>query len=89
MLYAVDGGVLTGVVDLDDSGTIDAGETNAFTLTVNTDGSWSFQLQGQLDHPDPTTEDNLQLDFSSIITAKDVRRRYRNWRARCVHHRCR
>jgi T1SS-143 domain-containing protein len=66
-----DTGVLTAVADLDGDGSIEAGET-IFTLTVNPDGSWSFQLQGQLDHPVAGTEDNLILDFSSIVTAEDA-----------------
>ena len=71
VLYSVEGGVLTAVADLNNDGNIDAGETTVFTLTVNPDGSWSFNLEGQLDHHSAGTEDNLLLDFSSVIVATD------------------
>jgi len=60
--YAVVGNVLTA----------SAGGSTVFTLTVNADGSWVFDLEGQLDHPTADTEDNLFLDFSSIIVGEDA-----------------
>jgi T1SS-143 domain-containing protein len=61
--YSVQGNVLTA----------SAGAGNVvFTLTVNEDGSWVFDLQGQLDHPEAGTEDNLDLDFSSVIIGVDA-----------------
>ena len=71
--YAVNGNVLTASV----------GVTTVFTLQVNPDGSWSFDLKDQLDHVnDGTNSENLALvtsggsvlaiDFSSIITATDA-----------------
>jgi T1SS-143 domain-containing protein len=60
--YAVNGNVLTA----------SAGGSTVFTLTVNANGSWVFDLQGQLDHSIAGTEDNLDLDFSSIIIGVDA-----------------
>ena len=62
MTYAVVGDTLTA----------SAGGKDVFTLTVNADGSWEFELLDQLDHPVADTEDNLLLDFSSIIGAEDA-----------------
>ncbi|WP_291865952.1 DUF5801 repeats-in-toxin domain-containing protein [Bradyrhizobium sp.] len=54
-----------------------------FTLTVNANGSWNFDLDGQLDHVDDNTENfdlrtnafgttsTPSIDFSSIIVATD------------------
>ena len=55
-----------------DTLTASAGGNDVFTLTVNEDGSWEFELLDQLDHPEADTEDNLLLDFSSIIGAEDA-----------------
>ncbi|HET8785347.1 MAG TPA: VCBS domain-containing protein, partial [Candidatus Limnocylindrales bacterium] len=60
--YSVDGDVLTA----------SAGDETVFTLTVNPDGSWTFDLQGALDHPQAGTEDNLLLDLGSIVVATDA-----------------
>jgi T1SS-143 domain-containing protein len=60
--YAVQGNVLTA----------SAGGSTVFTLTVNPDGSWVFDLEGQLDHSIAGTEDNLDLDFSSVIIGVDA-----------------
>ena len=60
--YAVAGNVLTA----------SAGATSVFTLTVNGDGSWEFVLLDQLDHDIAGTEDNLLIDFSSVIDAEDA-----------------
>ena len=63
--------------------TASAGNITVFTMTVNTDGSWAFDLQDQLDHVAGNGE-NRQLvsdndrghvngvDFSSILTATDA-----------------
>ena len=54
-----------------------ANGSTVFTLTMNADGSWTFDLQGQLDHPsqdgtvNDNTENNLLLDFSSAVVAVD------------------
>ena len=76
VIYSSDGTTLTA--------TNSVGQV-VFTLTVNADGSWSFDLDGQLDHVDdaPNAE-NFALrttagdttgvpgiDFSSIIVATD------------------
>jgi len=65
-------GVLVTYAVVGDTLTASAGGSTVFTLEVNPDGSWTFDLEGQLDHPTADTEDNLDLDFSSIITAEDA-----------------
>ena len=60
--YSVVGNVLTASAG--------AGNT-VFTLTVNANGSWTFDLVRQLDHPAGNNENNLFIDFSSMITARD------------------
>ena len=50
----------------------DGSDATIFTLTVDADGSWSFDLNGQLDHPTAGTEDNLLLDLSGMVTAEDA-----------------
>ena len=41
-----------------------------FTLTLNTDGSYKFDLKGTLDHPDATNPDDvIRLNFG--VTARD------------------
>ena len=60
--YDVSGNVLTA----------SANGSTVFTLTVNADGSWTFELDGQLDHPVTGTEDNLLLDLSSVVVATDA-----------------
>jgi T1SS-143 domain-containing protein len=63
-----------------------AGGRTVFTLTVNGDGSWAFDLDDQLDHvDDDTNTENFALiegagqassvdfiDFSSVVTATDA-----------------
>ncbi|UTW07431.1 retention module-containing protein [Pseudomonas benzenivorans] len=56
--------------------TASAGAQTIFTLQVNADGSYSFSLQGPLDHPQPGSTDDGQLlglpiDFSGVLTATD------------------
>ena len=61
--------------------TASAGERVVFTLTVNANGSWSFDLQDQLDHvPGGGENAALQLagggsiasiDFSKVLTGTD------------------
>jgi T1SS-143 domain-containing protein len=71
--YSSDGTTLTAT----------AGGREVFTLTVNGDGSWDFDLKDQLDHVDDGANDeNLELvtdgdpvdgiDFSSILTVTDT-----------------
>ncbi|MGR6750365.1 retention module-containing protein, partial [Aeromonas veronii] len=64
--YSVVGNVLTA----------SAGGVPVFTLTVGTDGSYSFTLSGPLDHPTADGDDGEQLagvgiDFSGVLTATD------------------
>ncbi|MGE8087902.1 retention module-containing protein [Ectopseudomonas guguanensis] len=58
--------------------TATAGGKTIFTLTVGTDGSYEFLLQGPLDHPLQNGDDsetlgssNLVLDFSGVLIATD------------------
>ncbi|MDW1626920.1 retention module-containing protein [Vibrio sp. Y176] len=46
-----------------------AGTESVFTLTVNTDGSYNFTLQGPIDHA--ANSDSLTLDFNVIATDFD------------------
>ena len=72
--YAVDGNVLTAT----------AGGTTVFTFTMYAGGTWSFDLQGQLDHVDDgTNTENFAfrtvgggstsgIDLSSVIAITDA-----------------
>lgn len=58
--------------------TATAGAKTIFTLTVGTDGSYEFLLEGALDHPLQNGDDsetlggsNLVLDFSGVLIATD------------------
>jgi T1SS-143 domain-containing protein len=75
--YNVSGSTLTATAG------IDAEARTVFTLTVNEDGSWSFDLDDQLDHVDDgQNSENIALqsgnsfvygiDFAPIITATDA-----------------
>jgi T1SS-143 domain-containing protein len=75
--YLSDGTTLQANTAADGSG------TTAFTLQVNPDGSWIFDLKDQLDHVDDGTntenwelvgssETDGSIDFSSVITATDA-----------------
>jgi T1SS-143 domain-containing protein len=47
-----------------------ANGVTVFTLTVNTDGSYKFDLKGTLDHPDASNPDDvIRLNFG--VTARD------------------
>ena len=63
--YSVAGNVLTA----------SAGGETIFTLQVGADGSFTFTLVGQLDHPTPDGNDdellNQPIDFSGVLTAVD------------------
>ena len=73
--YEVVGNVLTA--------TADSGARTVFTLTVNTDGTWDFDLNDQLDHVDASGDTGTDLvfdpagpstigggiDFTAIVTA--------------------
>jgi T1SS-143 domain-containing protein len=53
-----------------------AGLDPVFTLTINPDGGYTFELQGPLDHPLPGSTDdgqllNLPIDLSGVLTASD------------------
>ena len=61
------GNVYTGVAN---AGTPNA--TNVFDLTVNTDGSYTFNQYETLDHPDTTDPDDvITLDFGVTATDSD------------------
>jgi T1SS-143 domain-containing protein len=68
---------------IDDTLVATAGGRTVFTLKVNTDGTWEFDLDDQLDHVDDGADDeNVDLvttgasvpaiDFSSIIQVTDA-----------------
>src|SRR4029079_3496873 len=69
---------------LTDTLTAKAGAITVFTLGVNPDGSWSFDLQDQLDHVAGNGENfalrtsadgstsTPAIDFSSIVVATDA-----------------
>lgn len=59
--YEVDDGTLTAMAD---------GRT-VFTLTLESDGDYSFKLYDQLDHPAGEGQNNLPLNLSSVIVATD------------------
>ncbi|TXG95797.1 MAG: hypothetical protein E6R08_10925, partial [Nevskiaceae bacterium] len=42
-----------------------------FTLTVDSDGDYKFELKDQLDHKGPGNDNTIDIDFSGIITATD------------------
>ncbi|WP_412478529.1 retention module-containing protein [Azonexus sp. IMCC34839] len=80
LAYTVEGNVLTATAGSGEDARI------VFTLTVNADGTWKFDLDDQLDHvDDQTNSENFQLlvldgegtssipaiDFSSIIKVTD------------------
>ena len=44
----------------------------AFSLTLNADGSWVFQLLNPLDHPTGQGENTLALDLSGLIEAVNL-----------------
>ena len=79
------GDTLTAFVDSGPAG-LDSGDRVVFTLTVNGAGSWSFDLDDQLDHVDDGTDTEntalrtaadgstsvASIDFSSVIVATDA-----------------
>ena len=84
VLYSVSGDTLTAYVEQVGGAGFQAGDRVVFTLTVNPDGSWSFDLDDQLDHVAGSGDAGFQLrtspgdvvgipsiDFSSILTATD------------------
>ena len=73
LAYDVTGNVVTGYVESGATAGYQAGEDGeVFTLTVDGDGSWQFELLDQLDHETAGTEDNLYIDFSGMISAEDA-----------------
>ena len=86
VLYSVNGAgdTLTAFVDGNANGTFEATDRVVFTLTVNANGSWSFDLEDQLDHVAGSGDAGFQLrtslsdavgipsiDFASILKATD------------------
>src|SRR5690606_14342904 len=73
VVYAVDAlaGTLTGYVDADSDGALGAGDVTVFIFTVGSDGRWSFDLEGQLDHEAGGSENDLLLDLSTAIQVTD------------------
>lgn len=49
-----------------------AGGIDIFTMTINSDGSYNFELLGTLDHADPNDpNDIINLDFGVVVTDND------------------
>ncbi len=65
--YRVEGNTLTAFVAATDA----SAERPVFTLTLSTDGTYTFTLQGQLDHAPGQGENLLSLDLSSFVVATD------------------
>ncbi|MCB9958480.1 MAG: hypothetical protein H6843_07765 [Rhodospirillaceae bacterium] len=78
LFYEISGSTLTAYAG--------QGGDQVFTLTVNADGSWTFNLDGELDHVAVAGEDGTELqtldaggnaagvdyiDFSAVVTATD------------------
>ena len=72
-----------GTDGVNDTLTAKAGSTTVFVLTVKADGSWSFDLQDQLDHVVGGNDENFALqvaggspvssiDFSKLLTGTDA-----------------
>jgi T1SS-143 domain-containing protein len=52
--------------------TASAGGETVFTLTVNADGTWTFDLERQLDHSGINSDtETIRLDFSTAVIATD------------------
>src|SRR5205814_702169 len=68
--YDISGNTLTAFIDTGTPG-LDAGDSQIFTLSIGADGSYSFNLLGQLDHPAGNGENDLNIDLSSIIKVTD------------------
>ncbi|WP_316851818.1 DUF5801 repeats-in-toxin domain-containing protein [Aquipseudomonas alcaligenes] len=68
---ASSGGVALVYTVVGDTLTATAGSTTVFTLQVDPDGSYTFDLKEPLDHPLDNSDDNeeLTLDFTSILLA--------------------
>lgn len=61
LAFALDGDTLYAV----------AGQTPVFTLTVETNGDYTFTLMGPIDHTEGEGENLLSIDFSGVINVED------------------
>jgi T1SS-143 domain-containing protein len=62
LTYSLNGNTLTAT----------AGQTPVFTLSLESNGDYTFTLVGPLDHADSVIEENLlYIDFSGIVNAED------------------
>jgi T1SS-143 domain-containing protein len=68
LAYAISGTTLTASADDDGAGGNPA--RTVFTLSLGTNGSWTFTLADQLDHLGGNA-DSLAIDFSGMVEAKD------------------
>jgi T1SS-143 domain-containing protein len=64
--FSQSNGVLTATADAGG-----ANERPVFTVSINADGTYTFDLQDQIDHPVFTEEDVLTFDFAIQGTPKD------------------
>ncbi len=58
---------LTGFVDVNDNGVIDAGDVPIIFITIDNLGNISVLLDGQVDHADPTIEDDFDLTVPVFV----------------------
>ena len=73
--YSVTGDTLTGFVDTNSNGSVDAGERTVFTLKVTSAGAYTFTLLDQIDHPVDSPANDIQsvsLSFASAIQFTDA-----------------
>ncbi len=49
-----------------------AGGSPVFTMALQSNGDWTFTLEGPLDHDTANTEDNLTIDFGFLVQAIDA-----------------
>ncbi len=73
VLIVSDGATLHGYVDVDGVAGFGAADRDVFTLTVDADGSYRFELKDQIDHAAGAGENLLTnaLDLSGFIKATD------------------
>ena len=73
--YSVTGDTLTGFVDTNSNGSVDAGDRTVFTLKVTSAGAYTFTLLDQIDHPVDSPANDSQsvaLSFASAIQFTDA-----------------
>ncbi|TKW78016.1 MAG: hypothetical protein DI543_12620, partial [Bradyrhizobium icense] len=75
VLYSVSGNTLTAYVESGNSVGLDAGDRKVFTLTVQSNGNYTFTLLDQLDHSNSQVNNDSQtltLNLSSAVNFTDA-----------------